>query len=285
MLVHKNEQQTQRLINHLSKDFTIYIHVDKNSDINIMETNNVFVYKEYKTHWGSFNLIMATLLLLKKAFEKGYGRYILISGQDLPIKTNEEIKEFFKNNNSEYLNIGKIPNSSGWPNMNRLTAYNMDHIYRGVKGKKVRKLLYRIFVKVIQIFSKIVARKIDYDFYGGDQWTNYTHNCVKKIFEYLENDKNYINRYKWTNCADEIFYQTIINKLDGIIIKKNSLRYIDWKSGPEYPRTLREDDYEKIINSKAIFGRKFDENIDKKIIEKIYERIVEKIDGSRANCT
>jgi predicted nucleic acid-binding Zn finger protein len=273
LLVHNNEKLVNRLIKHLSKDFDVYVHIDKRFSIKINQLKNVFIYKKFKTYWGSFTIVIATLFLLKKAFEKGYDRYILISGQDLPIKTNNEIKNYFQNNSFEYLNIGKIPNGDGWPNMDRLTGYNLNNIYRGIKGKKVLKLLYRIISKLIRVFSRIIPRKIDYDFYGGDQWTNYTHNCVKKIFEYLGKDKKYIKRYKWTSCSDEIFFQRIISKLDGLKIEKNSLRYIDWKSGPEYPKILRMDDFQEIINSNSLFARKFDEKIDNKIIEMIYKRI------------
>jgi hypothetical protein len=273
LLVHNNENQVNRLVKHLSNDFDVYVHIDKRCSINIIKSEKIFIYKNYKTYWGSFNQIIATLYLLKEAFKKGYDRYILISGQDLPIKSNKEIEKFFDNNNFEYLNIGKIPNSEGWPSMNRLTAYNLDNKYRGTGDKSKYDIIFRIQRKSFHILNKIKKRKLDYDFYGGENWTNYTHNCVKKIFEYLENDRNYIKRYKWTNCADEIFYQTIINKLNGIMIKKNSLRYIDWKSGPEYPKILRVEDYEKIMNSGNLFARKFDETVDNQIIEMIYKKI------------
>lgn len=64
--------------------------------------------------------------------------------------------------------------------------------------------------------------------------------------------------------------------MDNLKIENNCLRYIDWENGPEYPKILREEDYEKIIDSKALFGRKFDENVDKNIIDKIYKKIEEK---------
>lgn len=96
MLVHNNERQVQRLINYLSNDFDKYVHIDKRCSLKINESENVFVFMKYKTYWGSFNLVIATLFLLRKAFKKGYERYILISGQDLPIKTNYEIINFFK---------------------------------------------------------------------------------------------------------------------------------------------------------------------------------------------
>jgi len=274
MLVHKNEHQAQRLINHLSQDFDVFVHIDKRSKLNIVERENVFIYKKYRAYWGSFNQIIATLYLLEKAFQKGYDRYLLISAQDLPIKTNEEIKYFFEKNDKEYLDIGKIPRSDGWPNMSRLTAYNLNDLYRGIGGKAVQKFLLKIPRKILRFLNKKVKRTLNYDFYGGSNWTNFTHNCVKKIFEYLEKDKQYIPRYKWTSCADEIFYQTIITNIEGLKIENNCLRYVDWQSGPEYPKTLRSEDYAKIILANALFARKFDEEVDKDIIDKIYQKIL-----------
>jgi hypothetical protein len=271
MLVHKNEQQVQRLINHLSRDFDVFVHIDKCSKIKIMESNNVFIYKRYKTYWGSFNQIIATLFLLKKAYKKQYERYILISGQDLPLIPNNAIKNFFMNNNNEYIEIFKIPRNDGH-HPNPLTE-RMTNFYRITKWD----IILRLQRKINHIMGKgDLCRDVDYIFYGGTNWTNYTYNCVKKIFEYLDKDKKYIKRYRWTHCADEIFYQTIVQQLKGINIINDCLRYVDWETGPEQPKILQEEDYEKIIGSKELFGRKFDENVDKKIIEKIYEKIGEK---------
>ena len=83
MMVHKNEEQVNRLINHLSKDFDIYVHIDKRSSLNIYESENVFAFKKYNTYWGSFNQIMSTLFLLKRAYNTKYNRYLLISGQEI----------------------------------------------------------------------------------------------------------------------------------------------------------------------------------------------------------
>jgi hypothetical protein len=278
LLVHSNENQVNRLIKHLASDFDIYVHIDKRSSIKIEQNKNIFVYKKYPTYWGSFNITMATLFLLKKAYNKGYARYLLISGQDLPIKTNNEIKAFFEKDSNEYINFGKIP-ENGWPNMERVTKYNMDDKYHGCEELVKYNLLYRFHRKIFRIINKYFFRRLDYDFYGGANWTNYTHECVRKIFEYLEKDRKYIKRYKWTSCSDEIFFQTILNKIEGITIINDSLRYVDWETGPEYPRILRTNDYEKVIESEKLFARKFDEKIDREIIELIYKGI-----ESKENC-
>ena len=65
----------------------------------------------------------------------------------------------------------------------------------------------------------------------------------------------------------------ILNILEGLDVENESLRYVNWTDGPEYPKTLRLEDYAKIMNSNKLFARKFDETIDKEIIEKIYEKI------------
>ena len=167
-------------------------------------------------------------------------------------------------NNNEYIDLEKIPRKDGWPGMDRLTTYHF--------GRHISK--YNIPLRLLRKMLNIIKpRKLDYDFYGGSQWTNYTHNCVGKMFEYLKKNKKYIKRYKWTNCADEIFFQTLIKQINGINIINNCLRYIDWESGPEHPRTLRINDYEKIMKSGNLFARKFDEAVDNEIIDKIYETI------------
>jgi hypothetical protein len=274
MLVHQNADQVNRLIRHLAKDFDIYAHIDKRASISIEKAQNVFVYKKYKTCWASFNLTMASLFLLEKAFEKGYDRYLLISGQDVPILSNREIIHFFENNNFEYIAWKKMPvagldGPEGGGGLNRLIKYWPNWIHRGSKSY-VLKIVFRITSCFFGILSRLKKRPIDYEFYKGSNWINLTHGCAKKIFAYLENDKKYINRFRWTKISDEIFFQTLVKQLDGIEIMNENLRYIDWEKGG-YPKTLRQADYEKIIQSGKLFARKIDCNVDADIAELLYK--------------
>ncbi|WP_039954915.1 beta-1,6-N-acetylglucosaminyltransferase, partial [Brachyspira hampsonii] len=94
ILAHKNHNQLMRLINHLKKDFDIYVHIDKRANLNIKSFDNVKVYKKIKTYHGGLSLVMATLFLIREAYKNDYDRYIFISGQDIPLKTNKEIIDF-----------------------------------------------------------------------------------------------------------------------------------------------------------------------------------------------
>jgi hypothetical protein len=130
-----------------------------------------------------------------------------------------------------------------------LKHYHQNNKYRDTNNNKYD-ILYRIQGKIFSKLSKLdFPRKRGYDFYGGANWTNYTLDCVDEIFEYLKTNKKYIKRYKWTNCADEIFYQTIVHQLKDLHIDDDCLRYVDWDTGPEYPRILRTENYTKIIEN------------------------------------
>ena len=55
----------------------------------------------------------------------------------------------------------------------------------------------------------------------------------------------------------------------------DNMRLVDWKRGSKgSPYTFREEDYDELINSGALFARKFSEDVDKNIIEKIVDYIV-----------
>ena len=274
MTVHKNKEQVRRLVNHLSKDFDVFIHIDRRSSLRINESENVFVFKKYKTYWGSFNQIMSTLFLINQAYNIGYERYLLISGQDLPIKTNKEILGFFEDNKKEYISGDKLPvkGLAGNGGLDRMTRYWLNPHER---SNFFMNYLYKFEILFFSLIAKIRPRPIDYEFHKGSNWINLTHRCVNKVLDYLNKNPQYIMRFKWTTCADEIFYHTIINLLEGLEVENENLRYVNWADGPEYPKTLRLEDYKKIIQSNnKLFARKFDENIDNKIIDLLYGKII-----------
>ena len=92
------------------------------------------------------------------------------------------------------------------------------------------------------------------------------------IDEIEKNNSEYKKLFYNGFLVDELFVQTILkHSRFSINIVDDHKRYIDWESGPEYPRTLRVEDYKKIKSSSAWFARKFDWNKDKEIIEKIID--------------
>jgi hypothetical protein len=277
ILAHKNQSQVQRLINHLKSDFDIYIHVDSNANIEINSDKNVIQVVSLPVYWGSYNLVIATLRLLEKAHANRYDRYILISGQDIPIKPNSSIALFFQNSpDLQFIEHEKLPRRS-WASHDG----GFDRISLYYPNKKPYKTIYTWLtefafwvVRKAQKTFPILKRNIFDSYWGGAEWLNLTGDCVEYILNYLSSNKQYLRSFRYTRCTDEIFFQTII--MNSPFAKKcvqNYLRYVDFETGPEYPRTLRGDDYSKLIRSDALFARKFDANVDKGVIEKIYDCI------------
>lgn len=58
---------------------------------------------------GGYSLVNAEMILLRKATEVGhYNHYHLLSGQDLPIQSQETIQKFFlKNSDKEFVGFDK----------------------------------------------------------------------------------------------------------------------------------------------------------------------------------
>lgn len=275
---YKNEVQLNNLVEHLAEDFDIYIHLDKRSTVYVKKMENVFIYQKYKSYWGSINTVLAVILLLSEASKKSYDRYIQITGQDLPIKTNKQINDFFElHRNTNFIEYFKLPDER-WANggYDRLTKYWGKEPSKLVGFEKFQAKLVYFGLNLIykSPIAFIFFRDIKYQFFGGSNYMDLTDNCVKYILEYLEKKPKYLKRFKNTLIPEEIFFQTIVlNNQSETVIANKVLRYIDWQTGPDYPRTFTNDDYERIMNSENLFARKFDEKLDNIIIKRILENV------------
>lgn len=266
ILAHKNHNQIMRLINHLKTDFDLYVHIDKRNKLNIKSFDNVNVYKEFKTYHGGVSLVIATLFLIEEAYKNNYDRYIFISGQDVPLKTNKEIINFFDTNkNKEYISYESINNSEAmYKEMSfRINAYNFGKLYRLIFHRNIRELLSNF---------PLIKRTTPENIYYGSQWWNLTNNAIKYILDYTKQNPNFLKRFNYTWGSDEFYFQSILlnSEFKDNCINDN-LRYLIWGVGTPINFTIKDyDDIKNNINNN-IFSRKFDENIDNDIIDKLYK--------------
>lgn len=114
----------------------------------------------------------------------------------------------------------------------------------------------------------------------GSQWVSITDDLVQYI---LKNRKVIYKLFKFSNCADELFIQTLIynskyryrlydEKFDNSIDANK--RLIDWsrgRNGNPYVWTIL--DKKVIDESECLFARKFDEIIDEEIIKYIISKV------------
>lgn len=284
ILAFKNPGQLRKLVDVLKKDFEVYIHFDKTSAIpdsfRESEPHVHVLENRHASYWGSHNTLLAVLELLKAANADGSDYNILISGQDLPIKSNKEIISFITNNYRDYLHHFPLPdNQWGFDGgINRVdlfweTKYNAKNFI-----EKWMHIPYRGLFAMIRKAQKTLhlKRRIPFDLYGGSFSLNFTKEATNYILNLIAENPWFLRRFKYTRCADEIFFNTLLLAFDypgkGDIIN-DDIRFADWKSGPAYPKVLTIDDFERCINATQIFGRKFDEQTDAEIIDKILAHV------------
>lgn len=185
-----------------------------------------------------------------------YDYYHLISGVDFPIKSNAYIKEFLqKNNGKEFIGFKKTTQEE---------LYNKYGIYHFFNKDVLNKYpILNHFNKILIGIQKIfrVHRANTPSEYKGCNWWSITDKLANNI---ILNKKEFLKRYRYTSCSDEVFLQQYIiensNKYDIYNIKdeySGCMRYIDWKRGQPY--TWQEKDFQELIESPYFFARKFSE--------------------------
>lgn len=107
ILAHKSDYVLNSLLRLIDDERNdIFIHMDKrNRKYNESKTCSVVKKatikhcERWKCAWGGYSLVKAELSLLELATKSGnYSYYHLLSGQDLPIKSQDEIHNFFASN-------------------------------------------------------------------------------------------------------------------------------------------------------------------------------------------
>lgn len=285
IIAHNNFYILERLI--LLIDDTrndIYLHIDKkvnNFDFDyfkkIPKFSDIYFVDRINVGWGSFNMIKAELNLFKAASKNNYEYYHLISGVDLPIKTQDYIHDFFdRHKGKEFLTCLKDQFTKKQNIEARLSKYYLFQQFG--RNNRIAKFINNIFIK-IQDILKVNRYKGEFKIYYGAQWVSLTHNAV----EFLLSKEDFIERtFKYTLCCDEVYKQTVImqnNELRKNLYLKEyneahvsyNMRHVDWKRGCPY--VFRESDYKELMEIYSLFARKFDENVDKNIVDMIYNAL------------
>ncbi len=277
ILAHTNPAQVSRLVAHLDADFDVFVHLDKRSNIRRADFDGFArtkAIKKVKATWGSLGIVRATLELLALASSgAGYDRYVLISGQDLPLKTNPDIAAFF----SEHPKTDFVDsNTFAEAEQSRLTRVSRFHFF---PRRTFSHLLTTVLADVSRRLDALISlagvrRSMKYRFRWGSQWMDLTSDTVDQVLRLVRNDTEFLKRFRFTFCPDEVFFQTAIESCGRTSLSLESpRRYIDWKTGPEHPRVLRKEDLAMLEASDMLFARKCDTSIDPDLAERLYARL------------
>lgn len=273
IMAHKNPPQLLRLIERLQHpNFDIYIHIDKKVPSDKFKfltekTNITFIKNRVECNWGGNNFFKAIINSVSEVLHlnKDYAFINLLSGQDYPIATADDIYNYWgKNPDKNFISYDPSRESDWWKGaVNRYEKYHFTDLHF-----KWKYLLQKIVNTVLP------KRTLPYSFelFGGRNasWWTITGGCAKYLVDELLLDKKLWDFLKYSWCADEFMVCSLImnSKFRDKAVNHN-LRYIDWSEGNARPKLLGIGDFDHIKDSGMFFARKFDQEIDSRILDKI----------------
>ncbi|HTH81302.1 MAG TPA: beta-1,6-N-acetylglucosaminyltransferase [Mucilaginibacter sp.] len=256
ILTYTDPYQTEKMIRHMAHaDFDFYIHVDKKFDIEphlyLQNLPNVyFINNRMDVKWAGFNTVLATFGCIKEIVGTGinYDFINFLSGQDYPLKSAQELRDFFfQNRGKEFLSYRDIKND--WKEgLVRMQKYYLTNF--NFKGKNHLE-------KIINFFMP--ARKIPYDLhpYGKSMFWMLSPDAAMYVAQRVQNDLKLADFFSLCWGSDEFVFQTILlNSPYKDNVVNNNYRYIDWSKGGPNPKVLDVDDFSSIKKSNMLFARK-----------------------------
>lgn len=258
---HKNPQQVVRLINRLQKpDTNFVLHISKTSEGNLLNElkqlvenyNNVFFCKQEDGTHNGFGIIKGIFngieYLLKNKIDFDYLN--LISGQDYPIKSNDYIDAFFKDNYGkqflEYFPVFPKPGSEFYENHPwgpHRNVYRLDRYHfkftgatRSIPEIESNRLIEHSLFQTTKIFlyeapryyrenrlkteflllfwSRILPHQRiipdSFEIYGGKTWWSITKDCAQYVLKTYYENHQMRRFFKYTLIPDELYILTII---------------------------------------------------------------------------
>ena len=204
IMAHNLFEQLQLLISLLDDERNdIYIHIDKKCnipDLYCKHSKLCILPKRIDVRWGSISLVETELLLFETAHNNSekYSYYHLISGVDLPIKSNNFIHSFFsEHSGKEFIGICNIEENTF---IDRVSKIHLFSKWFRSNNKLINKLRSYSETIINNLYKKNIYK--DFEYKKGPEWVSITDSFCKFL---IENKKDILQKYKYSLCADEIF--------------------------------------------------------------------------------
>jgi hypothetical protein len=294
ILAHKNKEQLERLISVMTHPFVdIYIHLDQKSSLSPFDFWNCnvrFTEKRFDVRLFDFSMVDAEMELIHTALShERYSYYILLSGQDYPLRHVDDIYNYlcisypkplievispeivtmfghvfrypwalkrFKINSEAFLRK-LLPNKSIYP---------YKYVPEGIV--LVSSWVKRMFIKS----PKQRLKSMGIEPYFGSQWWILPDIVVDEIFSFYNNE-DFCRCIKDCYTCDEAFFQTAVMVFaDRFGITLNEKGYYPNKKwfaifSHQHPVVLTKNHFDQLVSSNKLFARKFDINTDATILD------------------
>lgn len=281
IIAHNEFEILSRLLQAIDNERNdIYIHFDR-------KLKNCPAYKTWRARlyiltdridvrWGDVSVVQAEYALFAEAYSHGiYSYYHLLSGVDMPLKSQDYIHDFFERNAGKEF-IGYYQGDATREIDRKVNRWHLfPKSFKEIKGVLgiAKRSMRAGYIRLQQNFG--IRRNRSVNFKKGTQWVSITDEFV---FYLLQQREEIFRIYSHTFCADEIFIQTLCWNSpfrNNIYDKSNEghgcLRMIGWKDNQL--KEWQEKDFDLLMSSEALFARKFSSR-HIRIVDKILKEVV-----------
>lgn len=288
---YKDPEHLKKLIKalYVPEHTWFFIHIDQKIDIEpfYKELGTLphvnILSNRVLTTWGGYSQCKYQIELFKACSNSNinFDRVCVLTGQDYPIGSNDELFDILKNNpDVEYISTANISKCNIKSQKDKIEYY---YFYRDLAGSsKVLEVLTKFRRKLFKLlkFKRRAGLKIDgkdTDIFFGSGYFCITYKCMQYILEELKN-RNYEKFFKSTYIPEELMIQTIFsnspfeknkhNYNSEIITLKNltPIHHIDYTNEI---KKFNENDYDELIESAKWFFRKAETGTSDRLIEMI----------------
>jgi len=276
IITYTNPAQTARMIKRMQHpDFDFYIHVDAKfpieSHAEVAKIPNVYlIQNRVDVQWAAFSTIQAEFNGLQEILDSArtYDFISLMSGQDYPIKTADEMQDFFEARKGKLLLKYRDFANEWQEGMIRVNRYHLtDYKFRG------RHFLERIINNIVKRTNQPKGMK----FYGSSMFWAISPEAAEYVLETVDRNRKMKRFFKHSWAPDEFLFQTILlnSPFASSVINENCHYYKHPPHTPS-PKTFLLEDIDDILASDRLYARKFDMNKEPLILDKIDEYLENK---------
>ena len=256
----------------------IYLHIDsKAKDFcqeefeHLLKKSRIYFTERTSVIWGAYSQIHSELVLLRASVPGHYAYYHLLSGADLPIKSQDDIHAFFDaHDGKEFIDFeGPVFREEKKVLLQYYYRFQEKHSGRS----RALDFLDQVSIRLQKLLGVDRLKGCELTLQKGANWFSITDSLASYV---VEQESRIREMYAHTKCCDEVFLQTLVvnspyrerlydPSMQGG--REGFMRHIDWNRGTPY--TFRKEDFDELMASPCMFARKFDQQVDAEIIDRI----------------
>lgn len=266
---------------------SFYVHIDaktpeplyRRMTQPLADRPNVQFLEQHACTWGGFGHVRATLKGLRAALdsERPFDYAVLLTGQDYPLVSNDEIEARLGAANGQvFMEHFSLPDE-------RWTDGGMDRIeHRQVRiGDHLVRIPGQPFAdprlaRIWRAATRALLRRFPEGLapYGGSSYWIMPRDCARYALDFVQTSPRVLRFFEQTAVPDEMLFQTVVmNSPFRSRVSRDDLRFIDWSDDDDSPAILTSDRFDELMASGKLFARKFDPTIDRAILDRIDEAL------------